>query len=275
MPELRNLFARESRTLVGMIHLPPMPGSPRHDGTGLQEIEARAVGEAELLAAAGFDAVMLQNTGDGPGRKDADVVEIAQMAAIGRVVRQAADIPVGVNVLKNGVESAFAIASAVRAEFVRIKVYVGAVVGSEGIVEGAAYRALTVRRKLGLDHVAILADVGDRTSRQLADVPLPELADWALRHGSADALVVTGRNATETREMLNELRRADIAAPLIVGGGVDRSTVAELLTMADGAIVGTALKSFAGFDQPISAERAHEFVVSARAVPIAYASENS
>jgi len=264
MPDPAGLFTREGRTLVGMLHLPPMPGSPRHDGTSLREIERRAVAEAELLAEAGFDAVLLQNTGDGPGRKDADLAEVAQMAAIGRAIRLATDIPLGVNVLKNGVESVFALASALAAEFVRIKVYVGAVVGSEGLVEGAAHAALTARHRLGLDHVPILADISDRTSRQLVDSPLTELATWAIEHGNADALVITGRDVAETQHMLAELRGSSVAVPLIVGGGADETNAGDLLAVADGVIVGTALKQTAGFDAPISAARARDFVTAAR-----------
>lgn len=264
MSEPHGIFARGGQVVVGMIHLPPMPGSPRNHGATLREIEARAVEEAVVLADAGFDAVLLQNTGDGPGRKDADIAEIAQMAAIGRAVRQATDIPLGVNVLKNGVESAFALASALRAEFVRIKVYVGAVVGSEGLVEGAAHAALAARRRLGLDHVSILADVLDRTSRPLVDIPLSELADWAIRHGSADALVITGHNEAETHDMLAGLREQIPAVPLIIGGGADETNVRDLLSVADGVIVGTALKENPAFDAPMSGTRARSFLAAAR-----------
>lgn len=264
MPDPGDLFSRGGRTLVGMLHLPPMPGSPRHDGTSLREIERRAVDDAEILAEAGFDALLLQNTGDGPGRKDADLAEVAQMAAIGRAIRLATDTPLGVNVLKNGVESVFGLASALGAEFVRIKVYVGAVVGSEGIVEGAAHAALTARRRLGLDQVAILADVSDRTSRQVVDVALPELANWAIRHGNADALVITGRDVAETHRMLAELRAGDLDVPLIVGGGADETNASDLLAVADGVIVGTALKVNPAFDAPISATHARGFVTAAR-----------
>lgn len=250
-------------TLVGMIHLPAMPGSPRHDGRAMREIEARAIGEALLLRRAGFDAAMLQNTGNGPGRKDADVTEVAQMAAIGRAIRAATDLPLGVNVLKNGVASAFGLASALDAAFVRIKVYVGAAVGSEGIVEGGAYVALSERHRLGLDHVPILADIADRTSRPLSDTPIVELASWAVAHGHADALVVTGREVAETCRMLDELRAADVAVPLIVGGGAEAANVVELLERADAIIVGTALKDDPAFDAPLSERRASEFVGAA------------
>jgi hypothetical protein len=263
------LFELRAATLIGMLHLPALPGGALHDGTPLDTIERHAVAEAEALAGSGFDALLLQNTGDGPPGKDADVATVAQMAAVGQAVSRAVPLPIGVNILKNGVETAFAVAAAIGARFVRIKVYVGAAVGSEGIVEGGAHRALVERRRLGLDHVAILADVLDRTSRPLVDLPLTEAADWALRHGHADALVITGRDVGETLAMLAELRGAGVEAPLIVGGGGTAENVADLLQRADGVIVGAALKDAPDYAAPVSVESARRFVEAARPRPVA------
>jgi membrane complex biogenesis BtpA family protein len=257
------LFGRGQGTLVGMLHLPALPGSALHRGETLREIESRTVAEAECLAEAGFHALMLQNTGQGPPGKDADVATVAQLAVIGHAVRSAVRLPLGINVLKNGVETALAVAAAVDASFIRIKVYVGAIVGSEGIVEGRAQAALDERHRLGLDDVAILADVLDRTSRPLGDAPLAELADWAVRHGHADALVITGRDIRETAAMLDDVRNA-VEVPLVVGGGATPDNVGSLLQQADSIIVGGALKDEASYDAPISLERARAFVAAAR-----------
>jgi membrane complex biogenesis BtpA family protein len=258
------LFDPGRRTLIGMLHLPPLPGSALHDGTPLETIERRTAAEAAALAEVGFDALMIQNTGDGPPGKDADLATVAHMAVIARAVRDAVPLPLGVNVLKNGVETAFAVASAVGATFVRIKVYVGAVIGSEGIVEGRALAALSERRRLGLGTAAIFADLHDRTSRPIVDVPIDELASWAVRHGHADALVVTGRDPAESLALLGHLRDAEPSVPLIVGGGATPHNVGELLDHADGIIVGRALKDVPDFGAPISVDRARSFVAAAR-----------
>lgn len=261
------LFRSGGRTLIAMLHLPSLPGSAVHDGTPLAVVERRTVEEALALAEAGFDALLIQNTADGPPGKDADLATVAQMSAVARAVGQAVPLPLGVNVLKNGVETAFAVAAAVGAAFVRIKVYVGATLGAEGIVEGRAQAALRERRRLGLDHVAILADILDRTSRPLVEMPLAELADWAVRHGRADGLVVTGRDPAGTLSMLAELRgpRLSASTPLIVGGGATPQNAAELLRRADGLIAGSALKEVPDYGAPISRERARAFVLAARA----------
>ncbi|MCH7720087.1 MAG: hypothetical protein IH988_03735, partial [Planctomycetes bacterium] len=51
--------------LIGMVHLPPLPGSPRHE-LPVEKIVARALDDARMLAGAGFGALMVENFGDTP-----------------------------------------------------------------------------------------------------------------------------------------------------------------------------------------------------------------
>jgi predicted TIM-barrel enzyme len=52
--------------------------------------------------------------------------------------------------------------------------------------------------------------------------------------------------------------------PILVGSGVTPDTVAELLSVADGAIVGTWLKRGGDVDQPVDPERVRRLVHAAR-----------
>ena len=107
--------------LVGVIHLPALPGSPRHSQAA-SEIAASAAADAAILAEAGYDAIIVENFGDAPffaGRVPA--ITVATMTSCALAVRAAAPKPkLGINVLRNDGESALAIASAVGAQFVRI-----------------------------------------------------------------------------------------------------------------------------------------------------------
>src|SRR5579885_2498212 len=90
--------------LIGVIHLPPLAGAPgaarAHPASVLEKAGTRAVGEARLLAKAGFQAVVLENFGDVPFYKDCVPPEtIASMAVIAAAVRQAVSCPIGINVL--------------------------------------------------------------------------------------------------------------------------------------------------------------------------------
>ena len=59
-----SILGRE-RAIVAMVHLLPLPGSPRASLTP-KEIARHAVDEAKVLAAAGFDAILLENMHDAP-----------------------------------------------------------------------------------------------------------------------------------------------------------------------------------------------------------------
>jgi len=56
--------------LVGVIHLPPLAGSPgahhHHPADALQMAGFQAVREAETFAKSGFDGVVIENFGDAP-----------------------------------------------------------------------------------------------------------------------------------------------------------------------------------------------------------------
>src|SRR2546425_822052 len=145
--------------LIGMVHLPPLPGSPRWDGS-MERAIAVALADARALVDNGMDALIVENYGDAPftrGRVGASTV--AAMAVIAHEIRRALpDAPLGVNVLKSDARSALAVATAIGARFIRVNVLAGAVVADQGIVQTDAHDLLRDRRLLGVD-VALLADV--------------------------------------------------------------------------------------------------------------------
>src|SRR3990170_6389960 len=95
----RDLFG-ERKPLIGMVHLLPLPGSPRYAGS-VGAIVARALEEARALEAGGLDALIVENFGDAPFTPGAvDPAVIAAMTAVVAEVRRALRLVVGVNVLK-------------------------------------------------------------------------------------------------------------------------------------------------------------------------------
>ena len=55
----------EGVPVVGMLHLLPLPGSPRWGGS-MDEVITRASKEATILAEEGVDGVLVENFGDAP-----------------------------------------------------------------------------------------------------------------------------------------------------------------------------------------------------------------
>ena len=118
------VFSGGNKPLIAMVHLPPLPGAANYDGRPVPEIARQAAAEAQLLADAGFDGVMLQNTHDRPARLRARAGTIAAMSAVATTVRATVPIELGINVHKNDAEGALAVAVSSGASFVRIKVLV-------------------------------------------------------------------------------------------------------------------------------------------------------
>src|SRR5881409_3347230 len=241
---LRYPAMRLARTLIGMVHLQALPGSPRWEGSMARVIEA-ALADARALVEGGIDALLVENFGDAPftaGRVDAATV--AGVTAVAAEIRRTfAETPLGVNVLKNDARAALAVVAAVGGRFIRVNVHAGAVVADQGIVETDAYHTLRDRRLLGVE-VWIFADVGGKHAVPLVPVELEQTARDLVYRGLADALVVSGP-ATGRATPLADVKRVRDAVPdvpLLVGSGVTAETVGNLLSVADGVIVGTAVK---------------------------------
>ena len=238
--------------LIGMIHLAPLPGAPTYGGSLEPVIEA-ALTDLDALRDGGAGALMVENFNDIPFWPDHVPPEtVAAMAVIVAELRRAGgDLPLGVNVLRNDADAALGVAAATGASFVRVNVHTGAMVTDQGPLSGRAHRTLRRRRELGLDHVAILADVRVKHAAPLADRDLAaEAADLRFR-GLADALSVSGAatGAAADPEDLRVLRAALPDCPLLLGSGVTLDNLASFTGTADGFIVGTSLKIAGRVDQ--------------------------
>jgi hypothetical protein len=252
--------------LVGVVHLPPLPGSPRWAGASLAAIGERARADAQRLVAAGFDGLIVENFGDAPFF--ADRVPPLTLTAMTRVIGMlppSAGVWLGVNVLRNDAQGALAVAAACGADFIRINVHIGAAVTDQGVITGAA--AATVRERAALaPAVRLFADVDVKHAAPLgARFDLAEAAEETAYRGLADALIVTGAGTGKatSEATLATVRAAVADRPLYVGSGVTVATVARTLALADGVIVGTALKEGGATTAPVDPRRAEAFVRAA------------
>ncbi len=219
-----------------MIHLRPLPGSPLF--TSLDEVIGAAVADARAIRDGGCDGFAIENYGDRPftrGRVEAETVA-AMTRVIGAVLAEV-PLPFGVNVLRNDVRSALAIAAVCGASFVRVNVHTGAFVTDQGLIEGDAYSTLRARAVLA-PPVLIFADYLVKHATPLGEVSASDLRE----RGLADALIVTGAatGAAADPALLRSLRE-QVDAPLLVGSGLTAAN-ARAFADADGAIVGTSLK---------------------------------
>lgn len=251
--------------LIGMVHLPPLPGSPR-SAEPMAAIVRRAVSEARLLADCGFDALMIENYGDAPFHAEVVPAEtVAAMAVAAAAVRSAVTIPLGINVLRNDALAALAVAAACGAEFIRVNVLSGVYAADQGILTGRGADVARQRVRLA-PRVRIAADVHVKHAAPISQPDIARAAADTAYRALADALIVTGAatgHATPLEDV-ERIRGAVPDRPVWVGSGVTAGTVGEVLRVADGVIVGTCLKRGGRTEAGVDAAAARRFVRAAR-----------
>ena len=263
----KSIWTPNPRTLVGMIHLAPLPGTPR-SAAGPDEIVARARREAAMLIDAGFDAVLVENMHDTPYlRRDVGPEIVATMTSATRAVTEIARdrARVGVQILAGANRAALAVALATGADFIRAEGFAYAAVADEGILDEAdAGPLLRYRRAIGAEHVAIWSDVRKKHSAHALTDDL-ELHDLVAGHAfmGAEAMIVTGPH-TGTAVSAHDLRVAAKASPcpVVVGSGATPERLDGLFEHADAVIVGSALKEDGDWRRDLCPTRIRDFIVA-------------
>lgn len=244
-PPLLAAWASVPKVVIGMCHLPALPGAPAYTGqfAGVRE---RLLKDAEALEAGGVHGILVENFGDVPFYPDrVPASTIAQMAVLGAELRRTVRVPIGINVLRNDGHAALAIAAAVGAEYIRVNVLSGARVTDQGVLQSRAHELLRERQALHAQSIRIFADVNVKESVPLGErLPIADEVDDLIHRSLCDAVIVSGTN-TGSAAALQEVKDVATAAgdiPVFLGSGVSADNIASFLPFADGFIVGTSLK---------------------------------
>jgi membrane complex biogenesis BtpA family protein len=262
--DLTQTFGTEN-PVIGVVHLLPLPTSPRWQGN-LQHVIARAEQEATALASGGVNGIIIENFFDAPFTKgQVDPAVVSAMSLIVSQLQQLVPVPLGLNVLRNDSRSALAIAACVGASFIRVNVLTGVMATDQGLIEGCAHDLLRYRRELGSD-VKILADVLVKHARPLGSPNLTTAVQETIHRGMADGIILSGW-ATGSPPSLEDLELAKAAAdnrPVLIGSGASWENIGTLMRAADGVIVASSLKRQGDINQPIDPIRVGQFVEAMR-----------
>ena len=242
MATLLSMIRAGQKPVVGMVQLNALPTGSQYRGQAFEEVLDAAIAEARVLSDHGVEVLMIQNLGDIPVALEATREQVAWMTRITAEVKSRFGRSVGLNLLENDAAAMMAVASASGADFIRVKIYVGAMMTPFGMETAKAHEAIKARNSLGAGGVAIFADVHDRTGTPMSSGGFIEDVEFAVRLGGADGLVITGKSHDETFSMLKAARSKYDDVPLLVGGGVTKDNFKEIAAIANGAIVSTSLK---------------------------------
>jgi len=255
--------------LIGVIHLPALPGSPGSQGVHptrmLALAGAWAVKEAKILAQNGFDGLILENFGDIPFYKTSVPPEtVASLAILAAAIREVAPkVKLGINVLRNDAKAALAIAAITGADFIRVNVLSGVSATDQGVIEGCAAELIRERNRLGAQNVSILADVHVKHAQTLSSVDIALAVEEASGRGGADGVIVSGSTTGRSPDTLKleEALRASrkTNTPLYIGSGASIESLPEYVSANIRIIVGSALRVGGKAGAPLDSKRVKKF----------------
>ncbi len=257
------------KAIIGMVHLPALPGSPLYDaGGGMAAVREWVQRDLDALQAGGIDAVMYCNENDRPYRLDADVASVAAMADVIAATRDQLSIPFGVNVLWDP-RATLAVAKATGAAFAR-EIFTGAFAGDFGLWVRSAGDAHRYRREIGAEDIRLIFNINAEFAAPLAPRPIPEVARSVVFSSSPDAICVSGPitsqpvDGSALGQVADAVRGSGV--PVLVNTGFKASNAAELMVHADGAIVGSSLKTDGVTWNPVDSARVTELMQSVREI---------
>lgn len=252
-------------TIIGMVHLLPLPGSPGWGGS-MDAVIERACRDATTLGEGGVDGLIVENYGDKPFFADAVPAEtVASMTAAASEVVRVSSVPVGINVLRNDALAALSVAVASRGRFIRVNVLTGTMATDQGWIRGRAAELARLRTTLGGD-IEVFADVFVKHASPPPGLSIEEAARDTWHRGGAHALVVSGSGTGAETSVtdLAKVREAVPEAPVWVGSGARPEHLAALARLSTGVIVGSAVQEDGEAGRIVDPARLERFVTSAR-----------
>lgn len=262
---IENLFG-VTKPVIAMCHLGALPGDPYFDKEqGLKAVIAWARKDLEALQNGGVDAVMFSNEFSMPYLTQVHTVTVASMARIIGELMPEIKVPFGVNVLWDP-SASLDLAIATGASFVR-EIFSGVYASDFGLWNPNAGEIVRHQHAISAEKVKLLFNIVPEAARYLADRDVVEIAKSTVFNHRPDALCVSGLTAgTQTDlSVLSRVKEAVPDTPVFANTGVRPDNVAEQLSIADGAIVGTTFKYDGKFENHVDEERVRFFMNSLKA----------
>jgi uncharacterized protein len=258
------------KTVIGMIHMGPLPGTPFSRKGDLASIVDKAVSSAGALYENGADGCLIQTVDRvyGVGEE----CDPARLAAVTLIVREIAratgsEFMIGVQIMRNALQASLAAAKVAGGSFIRASALVGRTLSPQGCVEPDPLALMNYRAKIDAWDIKIVAEIHSMHFRWHGEPkPVGEIARLAVQAG-ADCVCLGDRDEASTLSLIAEVRAAAPGIPIILAGYTDHSNAARLLAASDGAFVGAALER-GGWGGAVDPQRVKDYVqVVRRSVP--------
>ena len=257
-----NKIMKNSKLIIGMIHLPPLPGTAHYDKSkGMNYILDVAYEDMTALQNNNIDSFMFGNEGDRPYILKASNETLSAMSFVIGQLKKEIKIPFGVNYLWDPVATV-SLACAADADFAR-EVFTGVYDSDMGLWKPKAAEALKLRSDLGNTKLKLLFNINAEFAAPIGERTISQKAKSAVFSSTADAICVSGPITGESVDISNleEAKKSlNNTVPLFANTGVKLETLESILNVADGCVVGTSLKHDGITWNQIDGERVKKFM---------------
>jgi len=250
---------KKQKVIIGMVHLLPLPGSPRYNGD-LDAVYDAAIKDLKALEKGGAGAVIIENFGDVPYAAENELINKIAFATMVARLRNQTSLPVGINYQFNDVETEWAVAYSCDVDFIRCEVFAENRIGPNGLFIAAGPRLMRLKAHYNKD-VMILADANVKHTFALAEQPL-DFTIESLIEGGADGVIVTGitTGVNPSVEDVQLVKKHAKDLPVFLGSGINEKNVNEYLPYISGAIVGSSLKKDHIVENPVDMKNVKRFM---------------
>ncbi|XP_050493319.1 uncharacterized protein F13E9.13, mitochondrial isoform X1 [Bombus huntii] len=264
MSRFYNIFKKGKCSVIGMIHVGALPGTPLYSGN-TKKIISNAIEEAITYSEYNIDGILVENMHDIPYVKPKDLTPetTAIMTRICTEVRKVLpeNIPCGIQILAGCNKEAIAVAKAANLQFIRAEGFVFSHIADEGFTDACAGSLLRYRKQIDADDILILADIKKKHSSHAitSDVSSSETVK-AAKFFLADGIILTGIttgdpvNVSEFTEI-----KQNSKIPVLIGSGVTKDNIKDYLS-SDAVIVGSHFKISETWQKRIDKKKVSNFM---------------
>jgi hypothetical protein len=257
---MKEIFGTD-KPVITMAHLPALPGTPRYDEKGgVDALVEWVQRDIEKLMGAKVNGILFCNEDDRPY-----TFRVGQeaVAAMTRVVTECrpSSIPFGVDLMWDP-NAAMAVAAATGAAFIR-EVVTGTYESDMGLWSPDAAELLRYRRNLNADHVKVFMNVTPEFASPLGTRTIAARVRSVAVSSLPDAILIAGpmAGAEPDFEWVVEAQEAvGDTIPVLLNTGATKDNIAKFLEVADGVIVGSALKVDGYTWNPVDPDRLAAFM---------------
>jgi uncharacterized protein len=251
---------RNPKPIIGMVHLDYLEGSSYQ---GIPKVVRKATADIHALQTGGIDGILIENWKENSIGEFVSTQTANRMLKVVGELQEIIKVPFGINVLNNDYRIAFKIAKLVHANFVQLDVFVDKVISDFQFNIKAKINPFQINinpayvweyvKSINADNIPLIIFVHPKHYKLLnPKKTLLESIIHAINHGVSGVIITKSTGIAPDRNVLFQVKTNCSNIPIGIGSGIKPGNVIKLLTIADFAIVGSALKIDNNVDNPVA-----------------------